>query len=320
MRQKNTKRQNARERAKDRRDEEKQQKAEEIARLKRLKQGEIAEKLAQIKEISGSDFVTEQGAETVDLEGEFDPEAHDKQMEAMYGEEYYEGEDDKKPVFAEEEWEGEYEDADADADADVDHGWGGEGTWEDQQYNEDGELEINMDADYDPSQQVAKPKKMSRAQLKRLEAAIERGEHEDDIQNDPTLKKYMDEYYSLDYEDIVGGIPTRFKYRYIQKQHYYPGRDIVVQNNTFAAANLRASRLQRPYLCVCSGGTGGGVGPTQVVARRGGYRLGAAVSHSPTHSLAISCWFAGRWWQTIMVFVRKKCLLRMTKSSTNGRR
>lgn len=30
--------------------------------------------------------------------------------------------------------------------------------------------------------------------------------------SDPTIQKYLEDYYSLDYEDIVGGIPTRFKY------------------------------------------------------------------------------------------------------------
>jgi hypothetical protein len=84
VRAENTKRKSARERAKDRKDLEREQKLEEIARLKKIKQAEIAEKLAEIKQITGTDF---RDFGVKDLEADFDPEEHDRQAEAMFNEE-----------------------------------------------------------------------------------------------------------------------------------------------------------------------------------------------------------------------------------------
>lgn len=30
----------------------------------------------------------------------------------------------------------------------------------------------------------------------------------------------MDEYYAMDYEDLVGGMPVRFKYRSVEQNDY----------------------------------------------------------------------------------------------------
>ena len=87
-----------------------------------------------------------------------------------------------------------------------------------------------------------KVKPLSRAQLKQLEAAVERGEHDGEIEADPEMKRHLEEFYPLDYEDIVGGIPTRFKYREVVANDYGLTTEEVMQADDHELnswANLR---------------------------------------------------------------------------------
>ena len=78
-----------------RKEELKRAKLQELKRLKNMKRREIMRKLKEIGDVSGH---TASGvAQGVDLEAEFDPAEHERQMNAIFGASYYDDEDDFVP-------------------------------------------------------------------------------------------------------------------------------------------------------------------------------------------------------------------------------
>jgi protein KRI1 len=86
LRRKDTKRSEKRLTDKERKALEKEKKKEELKRLKNLKKKEILDKLKQVEHVSGASAL---GFEHVDLEGDFDPEEHDRKMQELFNDEYY---------------------------------------------------------------------------------------------------------------------------------------------------------------------------------------------------------------------------------------
>eukprot|EP00941_MAST-03F_sp_MAST-3F-sp1_P005182 g5182.t1 len=91
LRRKKDKRKKNRELRQARKEKEKEKKREELKRLKNLKRKEIAAKLKEIELITGSDAAVD--VSNIDLEGDWDPDAYDKQMSSMFNDEYYNHED-----------------------------------------------------------------------------------------------------------------------------------------------------------------------------------------------------------------------------------
>lgn len=205
LRKKDTRRSEKRADLKKRKDDEKLRKKEELKELKALKRKEIEEKLEKLKEITGNeDF----GIRMEDLEGDFDPNEYDQKMKKMFDDDFYTvAEDDMKPQFP--EIDEEIKDFDN----------YGENFEEDGEYYDEGpnceDENFIMDADYDPTAEAKSKKvdskKKKKGRNKNVELPKEKPKFDPEIHS--SYQEYIDRYYALDYEDMIGDIPCRFKLR-----------------------------------------------------------------------------------------------------------
>eukprot|EP00058_Branchiostoma_floridae_P020469 XP_002605959.1 hypothetical protein BRAFLDRAFT_92213 [Branchiostoma floridae] len=228
VRRKDERRKKKREETRERKKQEKHKKKDELKQLKNLKKKEILDKLDHLKEITGNKDI---GFNQADLEGDFDPKKYDEMMKNVFNEDYYGEGEGEKPEFPEEE------DLEDDVDWDNWHGPDGEGggggeyDWENSQEGAEPHCEdpdFNMDADYDPdapqstSQEIlamSKKKKRRRKLGTYFATAVNKKKPVFDP-NDKTFEEYLSEYYKLDYEDVIGDMPCRFKYRNVMANNF----------------------------------------------------------------------------------------------------
>ncbi|KAJ8040123.1 Protein KRI1-like [Holothuria leucospilota] len=242
MRRKDTSRAKKRQEVKERKEKEKQKLHEELKKLKNLKKMEILEQLDKLKKVTGNTTV---GFDEDDIKGDFDPNKHDELMKKIFNEEYDGLDEDKtKPVFEDEEFEEEnwdewtgYNDGYYENDKNVD---GSQAHCEDPDFI--------MDADYDPEiHKKEKKKKKKKDKEKKnketkeptpvrsrneLDGRRPRNKHTSQFAKalqekkpvfdpeDETFEEYFDEYYKLDYEDLIGDLPCRFKYRTVMANDF----------------------------------------------------------------------------------------------------
>ncbi|XP_026471244.1 protein KRI1 homolog isoform X2 [Ctenocephalides felis] len=218
VRRKDDKRKKKRAELKERKAQEKARKCEELKQLKSLKRKEIEEKIQQLREITGNEQICFQDE---DIEGDFDPEAHDARMQEIFNNDFYAVEEsDQKPVFPEDDdfmeddwdnWKGEQDDYDNAPHCEDD--------------------DFNMDCDYDPTTKTTKnndtqnmlienscSKRNRRRKSKFAEVLAQKKPVFDP--NDKTYEEYLDEYYKLDYEDMIGDLPCRFKYKKVMPNSF----------------------------------------------------------------------------------------------------
>jgi len=189
---------------KERKAEERKAKEEQLRRLKNARREELDERMKQVRNVLGSEdgLAALGGAEEEMIlklmEGDYNPEKFEQVMNSVYGDEYYEKED--------EAWKN-----DQDVKRDLASGK------EDSDVLGDGEMydEENADDDFDDDVGDEDYDEDAYEGETPLETAEEKTELSKKMKD-----KMMDELYKLDYEDIIGDMPTRFKYRTVEKNSF----------------------------------------------------------------------------------------------------
>ncbi|XP_058024442.1 protein KRI1 homolog isoform X2 [Ahaetulla prasina] len=223
VRRKDEHRKEKRQEIRERKRKEREQKQQELKHLKNLKRQEILERLEKLRKIVGRAGNSFQES---DLEGDFDPHLHDQLMENYFGDVYYGVGEKEKPQFETEEGTDDEWNWDK---------WTGrdDGMWRQQQQQEEDhqpyceDPDFVMDANYDPSQQPTHSKKKKKLEIppgkKKCKSPFAEAISQEKKPFDPetkTFEQYLDEFYHLEYEDLIGDLPCRFKYRTVVPCNY----------------------------------------------------------------------------------------------------
>ena len=223
LRRQDDKRKKKRKEVEERKKQEKDQKMNEIKMLKNLKKKEIMDKLQKLKQITGNQDME---LDEEDIEGDFDPQKYDKKMAEIFNN--YDDDcvaDEEKPTFS--DLEEEFDDNYGDDFEDWDNWTGAGGSNNGEVEHGDDKLEphcedenFNMDCDY--QQEIVESTKKRKGRRKsKFSQALEKSSDKPTFDpSDKTFTEYIDEYYKLDCEDLIGDLPCRFKYRSVQANDF----------------------------------------------------------------------------------------------------
>ncbi|CAD5212724.1 unnamed protein product [Bursaphelenchus okinawaensis] len=224
LRKQDTRRKDARDRVKQRKEEEKKEKKEEIKRLKQLKKMEIEEKLQKLREVTKDEIPLT----LEDLQKDFDPAEYDKKMQEAFND-YDEKEDvdEEKPVFSD---ISDIDDDEMDEENDDEQ----DETTEDKLDDEEtiGQEEQDEEEPEDqPGPSTSRKEKLSNRRHKRntkFNEAVTKKKPVFDPK-EKTFEEYFNEYYALDYEDIIAdNLKTKFKYRNVEANDFGLSTDEIL--------------------------------------------------------------------------------------------
>eukprot|EP00551_Chaetoceros_affinis_P005227 CAMPEP_0203683190 /NCGR_PEP_ID=MMETSP0090-20130426/47391_1 /ASSEMBLY_ACC=CAM_ASM_001088 /TAXON_ID=426623 /ORGANISM="Chaetoceros affinis, Strain CCMP159" /LENGTH=802 /DNA_ID=CAMNT_0050552319 /DNA_START=44 /DNA_END=2452 /DNA_ORIENTATION=- len=243
VRRKDETRKKRRKERKERKLAERKVKEEKLKRLKNAKKEELEDRIKQIKSVL-TDKAAEMPNEVVNeelvaklMEGDFDSDKFEDLMSKMYSEDFYEQEDS--------EWK---------TDADVKESFKKSNLREDQ----DILTSIDEDEDEDEDAYNDDVEDYNQENLGDDEDddthndAHNELEYDDDGKSDNGLEKklkerMMDELYKLDYEDIIGDMPTRFKYRKVEPNRYGLRPEEILFSRDTTLKNFVSLKRMAPY-------------------------------------------------------------------------
>ncbi|CAB4067381.1 KRI1 [Lepeophtheirus salmonis] len=158
--------------------------------------------------------------EEEDLEEDFDPESYDKRMKEIFKNYDDNVVDEDKPVFP------DIGDSDIENDLEVENwdDWKPSQEHDVQNNDEEGDsMTVNEEKDDKYTFQKEVLSTLGRRKGKRkskFAEIIEKKKPIFDSKMNKTFENYLNEYYKLDCEDIIGDLPCRFKYRNVQKNAF----------------------------------------------------------------------------------------------------
>lgn len=219
LRRKDESRKQKRQERKERKAAERKAKEEQLRRLKNAKREEMENKLKQIKsvlgDVEGRGMAVDEATMMKLMEGDYDPDKFEEIMNDAYGDDFYRQQDAewktdrdvRESLLKEEDGNviaglddeagGLYDNEEGDADDEYGDEEG-EGASQNEEWNED---------EYDGQEEEG--------------VAFAQDPNEGETETERKLREKMkDELYKLDYEDIIAGMPTRFKYRSVPKNDY----------------------------------------------------------------------------------------------------